>query len=115
MRNELKEMDGERSTFTGVFVRFGTKTGFKGTEETILLKNVLDTEGKPVADHLWFNLTKGFEKLGLKAGDKIQFDARVKKYARGFKGRYSSLLNAGMKKEERSDYKLTHPAKIIKL
>lgn len=115
MRDELKEIDGVRSTFTGVFVRFGTKTGFRGTEETVLLKDVKDKEGRPVSDHLWFNLTKGFEKLGLKAGDKIQFDARVKKYSRGYKGKYSSILNSGMKKEERSDYKLTHPAKIIKL
>lgn len=115
MRNELKEIDGERGTFTGVFIRFGTKTGFKGTEETILLKDVQDKEGNLVADHLWFNRTKGFEKLDLKTGDKIQFDARVKKYARGFKGKYSSILNSGMKKEERSDYKLTHPAKITRI
>ncbi|MGE5621287.1 MAG: hypothetical protein ACM3U0_01805 [archaeon] len=114
MRGRLKDMNGERRTFYGEFVRLGVKSGYKGTEETVLLKNIYDTSGTFITDHLWFNLTKGFEKLDLKPGDRVQFDARVTSYTKGYKGRYAGILNPS-KAKERSDFKLSHPGKIVKL
>lgn len=114
MRNKLKVIDGERRTFYGEFVRLGLKSGYKGTEETVLLKNIYDTSGQFITDHLWFNLTKSFEKLNLKPGDKVQFDARVTSYTKGYKGRYAGILNPS-KAKEKADFKLSYPNKIIKL
>ncbi|MGE5411002.1 MAG: hypothetical protein ACM3MI_08580, partial [Clostridiales bacterium] len=85
-----------------------------GTEETVLLKNVQDSSGKVLTDHLWFNLTTGFEKLNLKEGDRIQFDARVKSYTKGYKGRLAKILNPS-KPKEKKDFKLSHPTRILKL
>ena len=63
MRNELKLLDGERNVFTGEFIRFGTKQGYKGIERTVLLKNITNSLGEVVTDHLWFNFTKGFSNI----------------------------------------------------
>ncbi|MGE5430412.1 MAG: hypothetical protein ACM3QX_05020 [Syntrophomonadaceae bacterium] len=113
MRGRLKAIDGERQTFYGEFVRLGVKSGYKGTEETVLLKGIHDISGKFITDHLWFNLTKGFEKLNLKAGDKIQFDARVRSYTKGYKGKLAGVLNPA-KAVESTDFKLSHPTRILK-
>lgn len=74
-------MDEQRSLFRGVFRKYGLRSGYKGTSaETILLVDVRDSDGNVVCDHLWFNMTKGFEQLGtLREGDMVQFEARVKK------------------------------------
>lgn len=101
MRRKLAEIDGERATFTGVFVRTGVKNSYKGTLYTILLKNIKDDYGDIVADHLWFNLTKGFQQLQLILGDIVQFEARVEQYRKGYKGY--------------KDYKLSRPTKIKKI
>ncbi|MGE5403012.1 MAG: hypothetical protein ACM3S2_21640 [Ignavibacteriales bacterium] len=114
MRAKLKDIDGERQTFYGEFVRFGTKSGYKGMEETVLLKSIHDMEGRFITDHLWFNLTKGFEKLNPRPGDRIQFDARVQSYTKGYKGRREEVLNSP-KGVERTDYKLSRPTRVIKL
>lgn len=114
MRDSLKVMDGNRQTFYGEFVRLGTKRGYKGTEETVLLRSIYDSFGKFITDHLWFNFTKGFEKLNLKEGDKVQFDARVKSYTKGYKGKFARILNPD-KAGEKKDFKLSHPTRIIKL
>ena len=86
MRKELSKMEDERGSFIGTFKRYGTKTNYKGfPEKTILLVNIKSSSGKVVSDHLWFNFTKQFEKLGdLKDGDIVRFDARVKPYVKGY-------------------------------
>jgi len=111
MRTALKKIDTERSSFTGTFSRYGLKTNYKGpSTETILLTKITDSEGTFICDHLWFNLTKGFENIGtLKKGDRIRFDARVKKYEKGFVNRKIGI------DQRTSDYKLSHPTKISKL
>ena len=105
-------MDSDtRKKFRAVFIRIGKKTGFKGySEETILLKNIVDLEAdKMVADHLWFNYTKGFEKLSLTEGATLEFEARIKEYRKGY-------VNARYKiNRSTTDYKLSHPTKIKKL
>src|SRR5690348_16275744 len=86
MRTELQKIQGKRGKFYGTFEKYGSKKNWKGYEETtILLKDIKDEEGKIVSDHLWFNETKGFEKIGeLNEGDTIQFEARVRPYTKGY-------------------------------
>ena len=108
MRHELKKIDEQRGLFKGVFSKYGLKSGYKGhSTETILLVNIRDSNGKLICDHLWFNMTKGFELLGtLREGDAIRFEARVKKYEKGYVNRRAGI------DQSRSDYKLSHPTRI---
>ena len=111
MRKALEEIEDIRGTFVGTFVRKGSKNGYKGPEPTLLLKDVKDLSGKYITDHLWFNYTKGFQKLGeLKEGDVVQFDARSKAYEKGYKG-YRIDVYCPIE----LDYKLSHPTKIKKV
>ena len=108
MRHGLKNNVGERKKFRAVFVRMGKKTGFKGySEETILLTNVTDTEtGRLVTDHVWLNLTESFLAAGAKEGMTIEFEARIKEYAKGYVNkRYKIDL-------QKKDFKLSHPKKF---
>lgn len=77
MRKELKIIGSrDRHVFTATFIRFGFRDGYKGPVKTILLQDVL-LDGKIVTDHLWFDLTKGFESADLLPGDVVEFCARV--------------------------------------
>ncbi len=108
MRKELAKELGIRKKFNGVFSRIGKKTGFNGySEETILLKNIRDSEtSQIVADHIWFNFTKGFEKLSLTEGIILEFEARIKEYKKGYMNSKYKINNST------SDYKLSHPSLI---
>jgi len=107
-RKKLKEIEEYRGTFTGTFKRKGEKSGYKGyPETTILLINVRGENGVIVADHLWFNYTKGFRELNLTVGDTVQFDARVKRYYKGYQG-----FREEVPLHRERDYKLSHPTKI---
>lgn len=111
MRSKLKQKGSDkRYQFTGVFKRFGTKKGYKGSEETVLLVDIYDEEENKVADHLWFNKTKGFSLLNLKEGDRIQFYARVSQYEKGYMGYREDVF-----KPNEWDYKLSYPTKIRKI
>ena len=110
MRTKLKNRDGERTVFRGIFVRYGKKRGWKGAEETtILLQNIVDINGNLVCDHLWFNCTKEFANLSLKEGDRLEFHARVKKYTKGYQGRREDVY-----KPTEVDYKLSYPTRVRK-
>ncbi|MDR3714642.1 MAG: hypothetical protein P4L51_17645 [Puia sp.] len=108
LRKELKDREEERDAFTGVFKKYGRKAGFKGpSTETLLLVAIRNREGLLIADHCWFNLTKGFEKLGnLREGALIHFEARVKKYKKGYVNSRAGIDQTNF------DYKLSHPTKI---
>ena len=57
MRKELKAIGKqERHTFSGVFVREGLKSAYRGLPlPTVLLKDVkLKDSDKIITDHLWF-------------------------------------------------------------
>ncbi len=82
-----------------------------GDERTVLLKDICDAGGVIVCDHLWFNLTKAFALLNLQPGDRVQFDARVKKYVKGYFGRRDDVFD----KPAEVDYKLSHPTKVTKV
>ncbi|ETO12319.1 hypothetical protein RFI_25058 [Reticulomyxa filosa] len=130
-RTELRKIEEQRKSFIGTFVRIG----FKKRNQTrkykiqsrktppktfVLLKNVYLVQRnardknefeilKPkqlMADHLWFNLTKGFAALKLRMGDNVVFDARVKTYVKGSKKRGIPV---------RTDYRLSFPTKLVKV
>ncbi len=109
MRTELEKIQGKRGRFYGVFERYGTKTNWKGyPENTVLLKDIKDLKGEIVSDHLWFNLTKGFEKLGeMNHGTVIAFEARVKPYTKGYVNHREGIDN------RQTDYRLSHPTKFF--
>ena len=110
MRNELRAIGKqERHTFSGVFVREGLKSAYRGLPlPTVLLKDIrLKDCDKIITDHLWFNKTKGFEALNLKEGDIVQFDARVDGYTKGYQG-YREDVQSYVE----IDYKLSYPTKI---
>ncbi len=111
MRKELRKLNEERRKFKGTFAKYSWKNGYKYPEKTILLKNIIDSStGKEISDHLWFNFTKGFEEANLIEGCAIEFEARVKEYWKGYKGRREDVYT-GMEK----DYRLSHPTKIKNL
>lgn len=99
MRKELKIIGSrERHVFTATFIRFGFRDGYKGPVKTILLQDVL-LDDKIVTDHLWFDLTKGFESADLLPGDVVEFCARVSIYEKGYKGYRNDVFDI---KQERS-------------
>lgn len=111
MRDKLAADEEKRKKFSAVFVRTGRKTSFKGyTEETILLRHVVDMEtNQVVADHVWLNYTKGFEKVSLTSGSMIEFEARIKIYKKGYVNRRYGIDHT------KSDFKLSHPTQIRKV
>lgn len=111
MREELAKLRNMRKSFKGTFVRFGLKSGYKGPLKTVLLKDIIDVNSdKIVTDHLWFNLTKGLERLQLQEGDIVGFDARVTTYLKGYRGRREDELHP-----VEVDYRLSFPTKVEKV
>ena len=108
MRQKLAEREGVRDTFVGTFVRFGWKSGWNQPQQSVLLKGIRDQHGKRVADHLWFNLTKGFTQCDLQEGDLVEFNARVASYLKGYLGRRDDVWDRPVEE----DYKLSHPTKV---
>lgn len=107
MRKELKKIDNERVIFLGKVERFGTKSNWHGFQEpTILLTDITFEDGKTACDHIWFKVGKTIEKLNLKVGDKIQFEARVGSYVKGYVNHRKWI------DERRTDFKLNRPTKI---
>lgn len=92
------------------FKPFGFRDGYKGPVKTILLQDVL-LDGKIVTDHLWFDLTKGFESADLLPGDVVEFCARVSIYEKGYKGYRNDVFDRPIEK----DYRLSRPTKIKKI
>jgi len=108
MRKNLEDKIGLRKKFRALFTRFGKKVNYNGyTDTTILLTGIVDVETNTiVTDHHWFAFTKGFEKVPLKEGVTIEFEARVKIYKKGYVNRKLSI------NKQKSDYKLSHPTNI---
>jgi hypothetical protein len=108
IRKALASQEGERKKFRAIFSRFGKKVNYKGySEMTVLLTQIIDVEkGTTVADHLWFGYTAGFEKINLKEGVSVEFEARVKEYAKGYVNSRAGINH------RKKDFKLSHPTKI---
>ncbi len=112
MRKALKRHEDCRRKFIGRFERYGRKTNFKGWPEvTVLLVDIKFDEGRIATDHIWMNHTKQFKGLGdLRAGDLIEFHARVREYEKGYRGRRDEFDYDS--KPTEVDYKLSHPTKF---
>lgn len=108
MREALKNINGIRKRFSGTFVRFGKKSGWKGREIKTLLFKDITSAGENICDHIWFTITKEFERADLQEGDRVSFEARVKHYWKGYKGRREDEDLPAITK----DYKLSHPKNI---
>ena len=108
MRKELAKINNKRDRFTGVFERYGSKSNWHGFPETTVLLTKIRLKDKIVTDHLWFKLTKGFQKLGnLNQGDIISFEARVMPYMKGY------VSNSDFEYSTKEmDYRLSHPTKF---
>lgn len=108
MRQALKTIGKEeRHVFYGTFERYGTKTGYKGMLKTVLLIDIKNEDKQVVTNHLWFNFTKGFEKLNLQKGDKVKFNGRVQSYVKGYFGRRMDVYAP-----IELDYQIKYPTKI---
>jgi hypothetical protein len=110
-RVALRDRVGERSRYTGTFVRMGTKAPHKMYSTvpipTVLLRDVTDHSGCIVTDHLWFNETKGLASCCLKAGDIVEFYARVSTYEKGYRGYREDVY-----KPCSFDYRLERPTRV---
>lgn len=115
MRNELAKIEGNRARFEGIFVRFGTKRGYKGyLETTVLLRDVKSIQtGQIMTEHLWFTCGKRLEILSLKENDVVRFDARVTPYEKGYKGYRDD--GYGDFKPIETDYRLSFPTNVVKV
>ena len=103
MRERLKVIDGVRARFRGRSEKFGQRTSHGHVKHMALLVNVTDRRGEEMCDHVWLNLTLQVERLNLKPGDRIEFDARVKPYRKGY---YDN---------RQVDYRLSNPTNFVKL
>ena len=66
MRRALKSLEGVRTTFHGTVSQFGIKSGYTGRYlPTLMLKDVMDSAGNLVTDHLWFLVGKQLAALHL--------------------------------------------------
>lgn len=109
MREALGNIKGKRLRFIAEFERFGSKRAYKGPPiVTLLFVDIRDKAGVRYTDHLWFSMNKTFEKLDLKPGDLISFDARVRSYVKGYRGRRDDEYSAPVS----TDYKLSHPTNV---
>ena len=118
MREDLAKIYGSRRAFQGIFVRFGTRSGYKYPLTTVLLKDIQDVAvRKVVTDHLWFTLGKRMAQLDLKEGDVVRFEARVTRYSKGYRGRrrYEDDDFEGEYTPLEYDYRLSFPTKVVKL
>jgi hypothetical protein len=107
MREKLKNKNNERLLFSATVNKFGLKPNWHGYGvPTILVTDVKFEDVSFACDHLWFTVGKTIEKLNLKVGDKITFEARVSKYVKGYVNHREGI------NERRTDFKLNRPTKI---
>jgi hypothetical protein len=103
MREMLQQIDGVRARFRGTFREFGQRTSYGYVKRMALLVGVTDLRGEEMCDHLWLNLTLQVQRLDLQPGDRIEFDARVRPYTKGY---YDN---------RQRDYRLSNPTNFTKL
>lgn len=104
-RKALKKHMGKRIAVTATVERFGTKRGYRGTEPTILLKDVRDANGNTLTEHLWF--AKGKRWDAARPGCKVTFSARADLYVKGYQGRRWDV-----ERTQEIDYRLVFPTKV---
>ena len=86
-------MEGARSKFTATIARLGQKNNFKGPpSETVLFTDVRNEAGELVTSHVWFTIGRQLSSVVHHVGKRVVFEARVKTYIKGYKGRGLELL-----------------------
>lgn len=108
MRKHLKEKEGQRLRFSGTVDRYGTKAGYCGVPvPTICIKQLVYADtGQTACDHVWFSVGKQIDQLNLKPGDRVDFDARISTYTKGYVNIRQGIDNRQI------DYRLSHPTKL---
>jgi len=109
----LKDLLGQRRTFTAKFERHGLKTNWHGfSEKTYCFSDIAvvnDRNEVAVKDHQWFADLKCLSKLSLSSGDRIQFDARVVTKKKGYRGFKAHVADDN---PPRVVLHLGHPSKV---
>lgn len=105
MRTLLKSFENIRFTYIAEYNKIGKNRSLNNRYETMLFKNLRNSFGDYICNHIWIREIKEIKKLNLKKGDKIQFSAVVKKYYRGDRS----------KNKEKYDYKLVYLRNIRKI
>jgi hypothetical protein len=103
MREKLKEICNVRARFRGRFEKFGHRTSAGYLRQMALLRDITDSNGNEMCDHIWLNLTERVKALDPQPGDQIEFTARVRPYTKGY---YDN---------RRRDYRLSHPTAFVKI
>ena len=100
-------MEGKRLRFRAQVERRSEKPAYRGLPvPTLLLGGLsLADTGDELADHLWFTSGKWAE--GLQPGDIIEFDARVDRYVKGYRGRREDAHLP-----EEADWRLERPTRV---
>lgn len=108
-RKELKKYEEKRFRIRGTISRFGKKSAFRGDPiDTILFVNIFKADSNSfLTDHIWF--TKGKWAENLQVNDVVEFDVRVKKYEKGYKG-YRECIE--FEKPVTIDWKFSHPSNV---
>lgn len=110
MRYKLEKYLGTRITIVASVKRYGARVDYVGNQiKTILLGGVKTLDGDDLTDHIWFTCGKSFENLRLQIGDTIQFQAKPKRYMKGYVGRRDVD-----DRPIQQDIKLCNPTKIVK-
>ena len=113
MRTNLKKIGfDEPHTYIATFSHTSTRRDdMYCLQDTILLTDVYKADTMEfMTDHLWFDFTIGLRDAKLQKGDRIQFEAKVETYERGYKGYYD-----GTYPPITIDFKLSRPTNIVKL
>ena len=108
MRKKLKKLGSkERFKFTATVGRYGFKNGWRHhlPKRTILLTDVC-YNSEVVTSHVWLVCGKRINELYLQVGEKIEFEARVKRYTKH---------NEMIYELQEVDYCLSYPSKIRRI
>ncbi len=93
MRTKLRQRLHTRSRYTATFQRHGWRPGPHVPIATCCFECVTDSDGEIVAGHLWLDAGAGFDALDLQPGDVVSFEARVKRYPKGYKGGVNEFVS----------------------
>jgi hypothetical protein len=110
MREKLAAIAGKRLLFRAIFVRFGTRSAYRGLPPKTCLFRDVTRRGSVITDHIWFTCGAQFESLHLQAGDVVEFHARVTSYVKGYKGRRQDVDSRW-----ELDYRLSNPTGVRKV
>lgn len=109
MREALKPFQNFRFNYIATFDKFGINYVSGKKYQTALLKDLKNSYGDYLCEHIWIRDLKLLKKLNLKQGDKITFSAMVKKYQRGHVENYIG------ENEDLCDYSLLYLENVKKI